>query len=48
VDGQFIGVTYQIEHLGCVELHSSTKSILALSPAGLDVVKELISYFPLP
>jgi len=48
VDGPFIGVTHRIEHLSCVELHTSSKSILVLSPAGLDVAKELVSNFPLP
>ena len=48
VDGQFIGVTYEVKPFSCVELHTSKKSILILSIAGLDVVKETVSYFPLP
>ena len=47
VDGQFIGVTYQVEDFHVVELHTSEKSILVLSLCGLEPLKELIGYFPL-
>ncbi len=48
VDGHWRGLTYQVGNLHCVELHTSTKSALILTPAGLDVAKEMAGFLPLP
>ena len=45
--GQLIGVTYHVEDFDVIELHTSEKSILAMSLAGLEPLKELIGQFPL-
>lgn len=48
VDGQWVGLVYRADSYACVELHTPDKSILALSIAGADVLKELVGLFPLP
>jgi len=48
VDGQFIGLTFKVDSFHCVEMHTTAKSVLAMSTAGLDKVKELVTVLPLP
>lgn len=48
IDGHWQGLTYEVGNLHCVELHTSTKSALILTPAGLDVAKEMAGFLPLP
>ena len=48
VDGQFIGLTFSVDSFHCVEMHTASKSVLAMSSASLDQVKALVATLPLP
>jgi hypothetical protein len=48
MEGQWVGLLYRADSFDCVEVHTPDKSILALTVAGDDVLKELIGLFPLP